>query len=159
MVWAVQMTLSKAEKLRLTPVYWKFTCGLPSLFPWHLISHSSCVRCPATGVHCRVTMLRLIPSVWTAWIGEEILASCAPHLTRGAAHIFVGVFELVNHRKVLPLNLPLDLKDVCGFPLSHQPPQTWWGWRDVILVHALNPEQLVMTSQIKAGLRIQAKEK
>lgn len=47
----------------------------------------------------------------------------------------MGVFS-VNHRKAEPANLPLDLKDVCGFQCLKSHLRKTQGWTKVILVHA-----------------------
>ncbi len=79
----------------------------------------------------------------------------------GATHIFqttqsvsVGVFDLVNHRKAPSVNLPLDLKDVCGFPLSHQSPHRRWGGGRLNLSMLVFKHRAfcVMTTQIKLDL-------
>lgn len=100
---------------------------------------SLALTCDAS-VQCAVQHSFAILSLWITWISQGARLH-VPHLTIGATQIFVttlsvsvGVFDLVNHRKALPVNLPLDLKDVCGFPLSHQSPQRRWGWMEVILV-------------------------
>jgi len=55
---------------------------------------------------------------------------------KATLRVFVGVFDLVNHRKALPVPLPLDLKDVCGFPLLHQSSKATRGRREVIFSNA-----------------------
>lgn len=61
-------------------------------------------------------------------------------MVKTTLNAFVGIFDLVNCRKALLVNLPLDLKDVCGFPPSHQSSQARWGWMEVTLANvcALN---------------------
>lgn len=119
-VWAVEMTLSKAEKVKIS-AFWKFKCGPP------LMSQNSCKMQIQCVLQCSLTIL----SLWITWISQE---TRLPHLTVGAIQICettlsisVGVFDMVNHRKALPVSLPLDLKDVCGFPPSHQSLERKWG--------------------------------
>ena len=88
-------------------------------------------------------VLRLILSLrqWHELV-RDVDYMCTTSYYRSSSHFWKPhwaslwvSFDLVNHRKAPPVNLPLDLKDVCGFPPSHPSPQRRWGWREVILVY------------------------
>lgn len=160
------MTLSKAEKVGITPVYWKFKRGLPSLLCWHFVSQNSCKM---RFVQRSFPVLRLILSLWQ-WheLVRDVDYVCTTSYYRSSSHFWKPhsasmwvSFDLVNHRKAPPVNLPLDLKDVCGFPPSHPSPQRRWGWREVIFVYVGPSAQSCFCHELSnlAGLLMCSNEK
>lgn len=132
------MTISWNHSSSLKVWMWSF----PSNLHWHLTSQKNCKLHKICAVelynpeakHFFVKLHELVREldyIRTTFFAYGRLS----FFFKTTASVSVGVFELVNHRKALPVNLPLDLKDVCGFPLSHQSSEVRWGWMEVIFAN------------------------